>query len=109
MHRYANPSRFIRIADTIFPWAGGIMVAAFVIGLYLALLKSPADYQQSEMVRIMYIHVPSAWLSLMTYLIMTIYSIVALAFRMPFGFIVNTAVAPIGAVFTLICIVSGSL
>ena len=57
----------------------------------------------------MYIHVPSAWLSLMTYLIMTIYSLVALAFRTPFGFIVNTAVAPIGAVFTLICIVTGSL
>ena len=57
----------------------------------------------------MYIHVPSAWMSLMTYMIMTIYSIVALAFRIPFGFIINTAVAPIGAVFTLICIITGSL
>ena len=57
----------------------------------------------------MYIHVPSAWLSLMTYVIMTIYSISALAFRAPFGFIINTAVAPIGAIFTLVCIISGSL
>ena len=56
----------------------------------------------------MYVHVPSAWLALMTYLIMTIYHY-SLAFRMPFGFIVNRAVAPIGAVFTLICIISGSL
>ncbi len=80
-----------------------------IIGLVFAFLLSPEDYQQGSTVRIMYIHVPSAWLSLMTYLIMTIYSIIALAFRMPFGFIVNTAVAPIGAVFTLVCIISGSL
>ena len=57
----------------------------------------------------MYVHVPSAWLGLLTYAIMTLYSILALAFRIPFGFIFNTAVAPIGAVFTLICIISGSL
>ena len=57
----------------------------------------------------MYVHVPSAWLALLTYAIMTLYSILALAFRIPFGFIFNTAVAPIGAVFTLICIISGSL
>ena len=57
----------------------------------------------------MYIHVPSAWIALMTFLIMTIYSILALAFKMPFGFIVNKSVAPIGAIFTLICLISGSL
>ncbi len=79
------------------------------LGLIFAFYLSPNDYQQEATVRIMYIHVPSAWLSLLTYLVMTIYSIVALAFRMPFGFIVNTAVAPIGAIFTLICIISGSL
>ena len=70
---------------------------------------SPDDYQQGSTVRIMYVHVPSAWLALLTYAIMTLYSILALAFRIPFGFIFNTAVAPIGAVFTLICIISGSL
>ena len=57
----------------------------------------------------MYIHVPSAWLALLTFLIMTIYSIIALAFKIPFGFIVNTAVAPIGATFTLICLITGSI
>ena len=70
---------------------------------------SPDDYQQGSSVRIMYVHVPSAWLALLTYVIMSLYSVVALAFRIPFGFIVNTAVAPIGAIFTLICIVSGAL
>jgi heme exporter protein C len=70
---------------------------------------SPDDYQQGSTVRIMYVHVPSAWLALLTYAIMTLYSILALAFRIPFGFIFNAAVAPIGLVFTLICIISGSL
>ena len=72
-------------------------------------ILSPDDYQQGSTVRIMYVHVPSAWLALLTYAVMMLYSIVGLAFKMPFGFIINTAVAPIGAVFTLICIVSGSL
>ena len=80
-----------------------------IVGLIFAFFLSPEDYQQGSTVRIMYVHVPSAWLSLMTYFIMVIYSIIALSFRMPFGFIVNTAVAPIGAVFTLVCIISGSL
>ena len=80
-----------------------------IMGLIFTFYISPSDYQQGSAVKIMYIHVPSAWLSLMTYFIMTIYSIIALFFKMPFGFIVNKAVAPIGAVFTLICIVTGSL
>ena len=80
-----------------------------IMGLIFTFYISPSDYQQGSAVKIMYIHVPSAWLSLMTYLIMTIYSIIALFFKMQFGFIVNKAVAPIGAVFTLICIVTGSL
>ena len=79
------------------------------LGLIEALIISPEDYLQGDSVRIMYVHVPSAWLALLTYAIMTLYSILALAFRIPFGFIFNTAVAPIGAVFTLICIISGSL
>ena len=57
----------------------------------------------------MYVHVPSAWLAMLTFLIMTIYSIIALSFKIPFGFIVNSAVAPIGATFTLICLITGSL
>ena len=81
----------------------------FAIGLLFSFYLSPDDYQQGSTVRIMYVHVPSAWLALLTYAIMAIYSILALAFRIPFGFIFNTAVAPIGAVFTLICIISGSL
>ncbi len=104
-----NPSKFNEIADYIFKPILILSIVLFALGLLFALYLSPDDYQQGSTVRIMYVHVPSAWLSLLTYAIMTLYSIAALAFRMPFGFIFNTAVAPIGAVFTLICIISGSL
>ena len=104
-----NASKFNEIADYIFKPILIISIILFAIGLLFSFYLSPDDYQQGSTVRIMYVHVPSAWLALLTYAIMTLYSILALAFRIPFGFIFNTAVAPIGAVFTLICIISGSL
>ena len=104
-----NSKRFNFVADLLFRPVLTLSAFFLILGLIFSFFLSPDDYQQGSTVRIMYVHVPSAWLSLMTYLIMTIYSIVGLAFRMPFGFIVNTAVAPIGAMFTLICIISGSL
>ncbi len=104
-----DPSKFIKVTDYLFKPILILSILLFSLGLLFSFYLSPDDYQQGSTVRIMYIHVPSAWLALLTYAIMTLYSIAALAFRIPFGFIVNTAVAPIGAVFTLICIVSGSL
>ena len=106
---FINPSQFNKFADIIFKPLLLISVLSLVIGLVFVFFISPDDYQQGSTVKIMYIHVPAAWLSLMTFFIMTIYSIIALAFKIPFGFIVNTAVAPIGAVFTLICLITGSL
>ena len=104
-----NPSKFNEKADYLFRPLMILSIVFFAIGLLFSFYLSPDDYQQGSTVRIMYVHVPSAWLALLTYALMTLYSILALAFRMPFGFIFNTAVAPIGAVFTLICIISGSL
>ncbi len=104
-----NPSKFNEMADYLFRPLLILSTILFAIGLLFSFYLSPDDYQQGSTVRIMYVHVPSAWLALLTYAIMTLYSILALAFRIPFGFIFNTAVAPIGAVFTLICIISGSL
>ena len=103
-----NPSKFNKFADIIFKpliITSSIILIAGLILVYL----SPLDYQQGLTVKIMYIHVPSAWLALLTYSIMTIYSIIGIAFKMPFSFIVNKAVAPIGAIFTLLCLISGSL
>ena len=109
MKFFVNPSKFNEMADYIFKPVLILSIILFAIGLLFSFYLSPDDYQQGSTVRIMYVHVPSAWLALLTYAIMTLYSILALAFRIPFGFIFNTAVAPIGAVFTLICIISGSL
>ena len=104
-----NPNRFNQTADFLLRPFFVISFLLLVIGLLFSFYLSPNDYQQGSTVRIMYIHVPSAWLALMTYVIMTIYSIAALAFKTPFGFVVNTAVAPIGATFTLVCIITGSM
>ncbi|MBI04241.1 MAG: heme transporter HemC [Pelagibacteraceae bacterium] len=104
-----NPNQFNRLADILIKPIFIISLVVLAIGLIYSLFLSPNDYQQGATVRIMYIHVPSAWLALLTYSVMTIYSLIALIFKIPFGYIINTALAPIGAVFTLICIVSGSM
>jgi len=104
-----NPNRFNQFANIVLTPLIILSMIALTIGLIFAFYLSPDDYQQGMTVRIMYIHVPSAWLALLTFFIMTLYSIIGLAFKTPFSFIVNTAVAPIGATFTLICLVTGSL
>ena len=103
-----NPSRFNKLTDIIFKPLILVTSLMLISGLVLVYF-SPLDYQQGLTVKIMYVHVPSAWLALLTYTIMTVYSILGLAFKIPFSFIVNKAIAPIGAVFTILCLFSGSL
>jgi len=103
-----NPSRFNKFSEIVFKPLILVASLILIIGLILVYL-SPLDYQQGLTVKIMYIHVPSAWLAILTYTIMTIYSVIGLAFKIPFSFTINKAVAPIGAVFTLLCIISGSM
>jgi len=103
-----NPSKFNKLVNIIFKPLVIVTLLTLTLGLLLVYL-SPLDYQQGLTVKIMYIHVPSAWLALLTYAIMTIYSIIGLAFKIPFSFIINKAIAPIGAVFTLLCLLSGSI
>ena len=109
MKFFINPNKFNQLTDIIIKPVFYLSMVTLAVGLIFALYLSPNDYQQGSTVRIMYVHVPSAWLALLTFAIMTIYSIIALAFKIPFGFIINSAVAPIGAIFTLICLVTGSL
>ena len=104
-----NPNKFIKFADLLIKPIFYLSLLVLILGLIFALYLSPNDYQQGSTVRIMYVHVPSAWFALLTFFIMTIYSIIGLAFKIPMAFIVNTAIAPIGAIFTLICIITGSL
>ncbi|MGH6931341.1 MAG: heme ABC transporter permease [Dongiaceae bacterium] len=109
MHKFANPARFTRIADAALPWATGATVICLVGGLWLALAQSPADYQQGETVRIMYVHVPAAWLALMIYVCVAIASAAALIWRHPLADVMARAASPIGACFTFIALATGSL
>ena len=104
-----NPNRFNKLSNTLLKPLIFLSILCLCAGLFFAFFLSPNDYQQGSTVRIMYIHVPSAWLALLTFFIMTIYSILGLAFKIPFGFIINSAIAPIGATFTLITLITGSL
>jgi heme exporter protein C len=109
MQKYANPARFMRLQRVILPWVIGAAVILFAAGLYMAFFTAPADYQQGETVRIMFVHVPAAWLALMIYSIMAVSSIVAIIWRHPLADIAAKAAAPIGAAFTFLALVTGSI
>lgn len=109
LHRFANPGRFVRVAEKILPWSGGLAVAALGAGLYLSLFASPADYQQGESVRIMYVHVPAAWMALFVYTIIAAASAASLIWRHPLADLVARASAPVGAGFTFLALATGSL
>jgi len=109
MHRFANPGRFLRIAAVVQPIAIVVLVVSLVAGLYLALVVAPPDYQQGESARIMYVHVPAAWMALFVYTAMAAASAVALIWRHPLAEIVAKASAPIGACFTVVALATGML
>lgn len=109
MHRFANPARFLRIARVLTPLLSLAGLALLAVGLGLGLFASPADYLQGESVRIMYVHVPAAWLSLGGYLFLGIAGAAALVWRHPLAEVAGRAAAPVGAVFAGVCLVTGSL
>jgi heme exporter protein C len=104
----ANPSVFMGLTDRVLPWLAVITAALFAIGLYLS-FAAPPDYQQGETVRIMFIHVPSAWLAMFCYTLIAISSIGSLIWRHPLADVAAKTAAPIGAAFTFLALVTGSL
>ena len=109
MHRLANPGRFMRLANAVLPWSAGLAAVLIALGLYLALFVAPPDYQQGESVRIMYVHVPSAWMALFIYTAVAGASAVALIWRHPLADLAAKASSPVGAAFTFLALVTGSL
>jgi heme exporter protein C len=105
----ANPARFMRLSAVLLPWVSGLAAGVLAVGLYWSLVIAPPDYQQGESVRIMFIHVPAAWLASLVYLLMAAASFVALVWRHPLAEIAAQAAAPVGAAFTLVCLATGSL
>jgi heme exporter protein C len=107
--RLANPTRFMELSRAVLPWvaAGAFLFIAYA--MYLVFFVAPPDYQQGETVKIMYIHVPSAWLAMMGYSIVAVSSFGLLVFRHPLADVSAKAAAPIGAAFTLAALITGSL
>src|SRR6186997_611731 len=104
----ANPTRFLRIVDRVLPWLIAVTAILFAVGLYRA-LNAPDDYQQGATMKIMFLHVPAAWLGMFGWAVMSIAALGTLVWRHPLADVSGKAVAPIGAAFTFICLVTGSL
>jgi heme exporter protein C len=109
IHFFANPGRFLWLTDKILPYAAGIAALCLAIGLYLSLFVAPADYQQGETVRIMFIHVPAAWMALFVYMVVAVSSAVFLIWRHPLAALSAKAASPVGACFTFLALATGSL
>jgi heme exporter protein C len=105
----ANPARFMQLSGILLPWVAGAGALLMIAGLYMSWFVAPADYQQGETVRIMYIHVPAAWLGMFFYVIMASSALGTLVWKHPLADVSQKAAAPIGAAFALICLITGSL
>ncbi|MGD8354471.1 MAG: heme ABC transporter permease [Methyloceanibacter sp.] len=105
----ANPTRFLNLADKVLPWLIALTAILLGTGLYLGFFVAPADYQQGETVRIMYIHVPSAWIAMFAYVLIAVAGLGTLIWRHPLADVSAKAAAPIGAAFTFLALVTGSL
>jgi heme exporter protein C len=108
-HQYAAPMHFHRLSRKLSPWLFGISAVLFVAGLVGGLILAPADYQQGESFRIIYVHVPSAWLSMFCYMVMASAGAAGLIWKVKMGDIMARACAPLGASFTFVALATGSL
>jgi heme exporter protein C len=108
-HRLGSPPYLYGLAARLTPWFAWPAALLILGGLYAGLVLAPADYQQGEGFRIIYVHVPSAWMSLMVYVTMGVAAAVGLIWRMKVAYAVAASCAPIGASFTVAALVTGSL
>ncbi len=104
----ANPTRFVALADRLVPWMAGMSTLLLAVGLYLG-FTAPEDFQQGTTVQIMYIHVPFAWLAMMCYSLMAVAALGTLVWRHPLADVALKSAAPIGAVFTALALLTGSI
>jgi heme exporter protein C len=109
MHYLANPARFLRIARILTPWLLWPGVALILVGCYSGLFLTPPDYMQGESVRILYVHVPAAWLGMGGWTGIGVASLCYIVWRHPLAAVAGRAIAVPGAMFTAICLVTGSI
>jgi heme exporter protein C len=108
-YKYAAPQQFYLTAGRLLPWLAALMLLLLLGGLYGGLIFAPTHYEQGEGYRIIYVHVPSAWMSMFVYMVMAGASATALIWRIKVAEVVASASAPLGASFTLLALVTGSL
>jgi len=109
LHRFANPGRFLRLSGAVLPWLAAVAVLLLGAGLGWGLLGAPADWQQGDAVRIMFIHVPAAQLALGGYLALAICSLASIVWRHPLADLAAVEIGPVGAAFTALCLATGSI
>ena len=108
-HKFGSPRYFYDFAGRLIPWLGAACAVLMVAGLYLGLFVAPPDYQQGESYRIIFIHVPSAWMSMFVYVVMASAGAVVLIWRIKLAEIIASVSAPLGASFTFLALATGSL
>ncbi len=108
-HKLGSPRYFYAFAGRLLPWVAASCAVTLLAGLYLGLVVAPPDYQQGDSYRIMFLHVPSAWMSMFIYVVMAVAGAIVLIWRMKMAEIVASASAPIGASFTFLALATGSL
>lgn len=109
MHKLSSPKHYYLMTGRWLPWLWGVTLLLLAYGLYGGLYASPADYQQGHVYRIIYIHVPSAWMSMMVYLVMAVAAFVSIVWRIKMADVVLISSAPIGAIFTFLALVTGAV
>ena len=106
---FSSPRNFYPLAGRLVPWFGALAAVLTVAGLYIGFFVAPTDYQQGESYRIIFIHVPAAWMSMFIYLVMALYAVIALAWNVKLASMMASALAPTGAMFTFIALWTGAL
>ena len=109
LYTFAAPVRFYALSERAMPWLWVATLLLGAAGLYLGLVVAPTDATQGEVYRILFLHVPAAWLSMLLYLAMAFWAVVGWAFKARMGGVLARAIAPTGALFTLLALVTGSL
>jgi heme exporter protein C len=109
LQRFANPGQFLRLSGRVLPFVVVLGVGFTLAGLVWGLFFAPADWQQGDAVRIMYVHVPAAWLASFGYLSLAVCSVLSLVWRHPLADLAAAEIGPVGAAFTALCLATGSL
>ena len=108
-HRLSSLPYFYGLAGKLLPWAGGLCIVLFGVGLYTGLALAPTDYEQGDGYRIIFVHVPAAWMSMFVYVVLAIAGTIALVWRLKLAEVVARASAPIGASYTFLALATGSI